>query len=30
MPSLVFKKDEQGNGYFPNKIWPMEKLKDLL
>jgi predicted ABC-type ATPase len=30
MPLLVFKKDESGNEYFPNEIWPMDKLKELL
>jgi len=30
MPFLVFKKDEEGNDYFPTEIWPMEKLKELL
>jgi predicted ABC-type ATPase len=30
MPSLVFKKDENGNEYFPNEIWPKDKLKKLL
>jgi len=30
MPSLVFKKDEGGNNYFPTEIWPLKKLKDLL
>jgi len=27
---LIFKKDEEGHSYFPNEIWPLEKLKDLL
>ena len=30
MPSLVFKKDENGNDYFPTEIWPLEKLKELM
>jgi len=30
MPSLLFKKDEDGNQYFPTEIWPIEKLKKLL
>ena len=30
MPFLVFRKDENGNAYFPTAIWPMEKLKALL
>jgi len=30
MPFLVFKKDEEGNDYFPTEIWPIEKLKELL
>jgi predicted ABC-type ATPase len=30
MPFLVFKKDEEGNYYFPTEIWPIEKLKELL
>ena len=30
MPFLVFKKDEEGNAYFPTEIWPIEKLKELL
>jgi len=30
MPSLVFKKDEEGSKYFPTEIWPVEKLKELL
>ena len=30
MPSLVFKKDENGNDYFPIEIWPLKKLKNLL
>jgi predicted ABC-type ATPase len=30
MPSLVFKKDDNGLDYYPNEIWSMEKLKELL
>ena len=30
MPSLVFKKDENGNECFPNEFWPIEKLKKML
>jgi len=30
MPSLIFKKDDNGNEYYPNEIWSMEKLKELL
>jgi len=30
MPSLVFKKDKDGNDCFPTGIWPIEKLKRLL
>jgi predicted ABC-type ATPase len=30
MPLLIFKKDEDGNSYFPTEIWPINKLKDLL
>jgi hypothetical protein len=30
MPSLVFKKDEEGNSYLPTEIWPVKKLKELL
>jgi len=30
MPFLVFKKDEEGNDYFPTEIWPIEKMKELL
>jgi predicted ABC-type ATPase len=30
MPFLVFKKDEEGNSYFPTEIWPVEELKKLL
>jgi len=30
MPYLVFKKDEEGNDYFPTEIWPIDKLKELL
>jgi len=30
MPVLVFSKNEEKNEYFPNKIWPIEKLKKLL
>jgi hypothetical protein len=30
MPFLVFKKNEEGNDYFPTEIWPIEKLKELL
>jgi predicted ABC-type ATPase len=27
---IIFKKDEDGSSYFPNEIWPLEKLKELL
>ena len=30
MPYLVFKKDENGNDYFPSDIWTIESLKKLL
>ena len=30
MPYLVFKKDEDGNVYFPSEIWPINELKELL
>ena len=30
MPSLLFKKDENVNDYYPTEIWPVEKLKKLL
>jgi len=30
MPSLIYKKDDNGNEYYPNKIWSMGKLKELL
>jgi len=30
MPFLVFKKDEDGISYFPNIVWSLEKLKDLI
>jgi len=30
MPSLIFSKDAAGDEYFPTKIWPIEKLKELL
>jgi predicted ABC-type ATPase len=30
MPALIFKKDGNGNTYFPTEIWPIEKLKGLL
>ena len=30
MPSLVFSKDVDGNKYFQNDIWSIEKLKELL
>jgi len=30
MPSLIFKKDEKGNECYPNEIWSIEKLKELL
>jgi predicted ABC-type ATPase len=30
MPSLIFKKDEDGSEYFPTDIWSMKKLKELL
>ena len=30
MPSLVFKKDENGDSYFPSEIWPMKRLHELL
>ena len=30
MPFLIFKKDEEGNEYFPTEIWPIEKLKEIL
>ena len=29
LPFLVFKKDGDGNEYFPTEIWPIEKLKKL-
>jgi predicted ABC-type ATPase len=29
-PSLVFRKDADGNEYYPNEIWPLEKLKNLV
>jgi len=28
--SQIFKKDEDENSYFPNEIWSLEKLKELL
>ena len=30
VPLLIFKKDEEGNNYFPTDLWSVEKLKDLL
>jgi len=30
IPSLIFKKDEDGSGYFATEIWPMKKIKKLL
>ena len=30
MPSLIYRKDENVNEYFPTHIWPLEKLKNLL
>jgi len=30
IPSLVFKKDKDGNNCFPTEIWPIEKLNHLL
>jgi predicted ABC-type ATPase len=30
MPSLLFKKDDEGNHAFPTEIWPIDKLKELL
>jgi predicted ABC-type ATPase len=30
MPSLLFKKDDDGNEYYPTDIWSIEKLKKLL
>ena len=30
MPSLIYKKDDDGIEYYPNEIWSMEKLKELL
>jgi len=30
MPSLIYKKDDNGTNYYPNEIWSMEKLKELL
>jgi len=30
IPTLVFKKDNKENVYFPTEIWPIEKLKKLL
>ena len=30
MPVLVFIKDENGSSYFPNMIWPLERLQELL
>ena len=30
LPSLIYKKDEEGNDYFPTEIWPIEKLKELI
>jgi predicted ABC-type ATPase len=29
-PSIIFKKDSNGSGYFPTDIWPLKKLKELL
>jgi predicted ABC-type ATPase len=29
-PLLLFKKDENGCEYYPNEIWPLEKLKNLV
>jgi hypothetical protein len=30
MPSLIFKKDENGIEYFPNDIWTVEKINRLI
>jgi len=30
LPVLLFKKDNKGNQYYHNKIWPIEQLKKLL
>ena len=30
VPSLIFKKDEDGNNFFPTEIWPPAKLNDLI
>jgi hypothetical protein len=30
MPTLIFMKDVAGIEYFPTKIWPIEKLQELL
>ena len=30
MPSLIFTKDEDTIQYFPNELWPIKKLKELL
>jgi predicted ABC-type ATPase len=30
MPSIIFKKDENGSDYFPTDIWSLKKLKELL
>jgi predicted ABC-type ATPase len=30
MPSLIFKKDDDGNEYYPTDIWPIKKLEELL
>ena len=30
MPFLIFRKDLDGNEYFPTDVWSMEKLKKLL
>ena len=30
MPSVIYKKDKNGSGYFPTDIWPLKKLKELL
>ncbi|MCL2766043.1 MAG: zeta toxin family protein [Treponema sp.] len=30
MPSLIYKKDDNGIEFYPNEIWSMEKLKKLL
>ena len=30
MPSIIFKKDNNGSDYFSTEIWPLKKLKELL